>query len=161
MPSFDIVSEYDKHEMTNAVDQANRELGTRYDFRGVEASIELQDGQIVLAAEEEFQLEQLYMMLANALTKRKLDLRVLGEPQDHKSGKQVKRTYPLKAGIEQAEAKKLVKKIKDSKIKVQAAIQGDQLRVTGKKRDDLQQVIQMLKEDESVSVPLQFQNFRD
>ncbi|WP_369602088.1 YajQ family cyclic di-GMP-binding protein [Hahella sp. SMD15-11] len=161
MPSFDIVSEFDKHELTNAVDQANRELTTRYDFRGVEASFELQEGQIVMAAEEEFQLEQMHMMLATAMSKRKLDLRILGEPQDSKSGKQVKRAYPLKSGIDQAEAKKLVKKIKDSKIKVQASIQGDQLRVTGKKRDDLQQVIQMLREDDSVSVPLQFQNFRD
>lgn len=161
MPSFDVVSEYDRHEMTNAVDQANRELDTRYDFRGVEASFELEEGRVVLAAENEGQLEQMAMMLRTALGKRKLDMRVLGKAESSKAGKQVKRTYPLQAGIETAKAKSMVKKIKDSKIKVQAQIQGDQVRVTGKKRDDLQEVMQLLRGDESFGIPLQFNNFRD
>lgn len=161
MPSFDIVSEYDRHEVTNAVDQANRELDTRYDFRGVEASFELQESAVELAAEQEFQLEQMAMMLRTALSKRKVDMRVMGDPQTNKSGRQIKRNYPLHAGIETPKAKSIVKKIKDSKIKVQAQIQGEQVRVTGKKRDDLQAVMQLVREDESIGLPLQFNNFRD
>src|SRR5690606_37191533 len=112
MPSFDIVSEVDKHELTNAVDQANRELSTRYDFRGVEASFELGTDQITLTAEEEFQIEQMLPMLQMALAKRKIDQRVLGEAKDQKSGKQVKRTYPVKQGVDQTTGKQIVKMIK-------------------------------------------------
>ncbi|WP_020409573.1 YajQ family cyclic di-GMP-binding protein [Hahella ganghwensis] len=161
MPSFDIVSEFDRHELTNAVDQANRELETRYDFRGVEASFELSEKSVDLEAEQDFQLEQMFMMLTTTMSKRKVDLRTLGEPSDTKSGKLVKRSYPLKEGIDQKAAKDMVKKIKESKIKVQASIQGDQVRVTGKKRDDLQEVMQLLRGDESIELALQFNNFRD
>ena len=161
MPSFDIVSEVDKHELTNAVDQANRELGTRYDFRGVEASFEQGEDQITLSAQEEFQIEQMLPMLQMALAKRKLDQRILGESKDSKSGKQVKRSYPIKQGIDQTTAKQIVKMIKESKIKVQAAIQGDTVRVTGKKRDDLQEAIALLRGTEEIELPLQFNNFRD
>ncbi len=161
MPSFDIVSEVDKHELTNAVDQANRELSTRYDFRGVEASFELGTDQITLTAEEEFQIEQMLPMLQMALAKRKIDQRVLGEAKDQKSGKQVKRTYPVKQGVDQTTGKQIVKMIKDSKIKVQASIQGDSVRVTGKKRDDLQEVIALLRGSDEIELPLQFNNFRD
>jgi len=161
MPFFDIVSEFDQHEMRNAVDQANRELTTRYDFRGVVASFELGEGRIELAAEQDFQLEQMFLMLTTAMSKRKVDLKSLGEATDSKAGKAVKRSYTLRQGIDQKTAKYMVKQIKASKLKVQTAIQGDQLRVTGKKRDDLQQVIAMMKEDESIEVALQFTNFRD
>ncbi len=161
MPSFDIVSEFDRHELTNAVDQANRELETRFDFRGVDASFSLSEKSIEMAAEQEFQLDQMFMMLTTTMSKRKLDLRTLGEPGDTKSGKQVKRSYPLKEGIDQKNAKDMVKKIKESKIKVQTSIQGDQLRVAGKKRDDLQEVMQLLRGDESIELALQFTNFRD
>lgn len=161
MPSFDIVSEVDKHELTNAVDQANRELSTRYDFRGVEASFELGTDQVTLTAQEEFQIEQMVPMLQIALAKRKIDQRVLGEAKDQKSGKHVKRTFPIKQGVDQTTAKQIVKMIKDSKLKVQAAIQGDAVRVTGKKRDDLQEVIAFLRGNEEIELPLQFNNFRD
>ncbi len=161
MPSFDIVSEVDKHELTNAVDQANRELETRYDFRGVEASFELGTDQVTLAAQEEFQIDQMLPMLQMALAKRKIDQRVLGESKDSKSGKQVKRSFAIKQGIDQPTAKQVVKIIKDSKVKVQASIQGDSVRVTGKKRDDLQEAIALLRGSEEIELPLQFNNFRD
>src|SRR5690606_21023910 len=161
MPSFDIVSEVDKHELTNAVDQANRELETRYDFRGVEASFELGSDQVTLAAQEEFQIDQMLPMLQMALAKRKIDQRVLGESKDSKSGKQVKRSFAIKQGIDQPTAKQVVKIIKDSKVKVQASIQGDSVRVTGKKRDDLQEAIALLRGSEEIELPLQFNNFRD
>ncbi len=161
MPSFDIVSEVDKHELTNAVDQANRDLETRYDFRGVEASFELGSDQVTLAAQEEFQIDQMLPMLQMALAKRKIDQRVLGESKDSKSGKQVKRSFAVKQGVDQPTAKQIVKIIKDSKVKVQASIQGDSVRVTGKKRDDLQEAIALLRGTEEVELPLQFNNFRD
>ena len=161
MPSFDIVSEVDKHELTNAVDQANRELETRYDFRGVEASFELGSDQVTLAAQEDFQIDQMLPMLQMALAKRKIDQRVLGESKDSKSGKQVKRSFAIKQGIDQPTAKQVVKIIKDSKVKVQASIQGDSVRVTGKKRDDLQEAIALLRGSEEIELPLQFNNFRD
>ncbi|MDX5297924.1 MAG: YajQ family cyclic di-GMP-binding protein [Gammaproteobacteria bacterium] len=161
MPSFDIVSELNMHEVTNAVDQANRELGSRFDFRGVEASFELGKDTVTMAAQEEFQLQQMEPMLQMAFIKRKLDSRALGEHTESKSGKQVKWTYPLKQGVDQTTAKKIVKMIKDAKLKVQAAIQGDSVRVTGKKRDDLQEVIAFLRGSEEIEIPLQFNNFRD
>lgn len=161
MPSFDIVSEFDRHEMNNAVDQANRELSTRFDFRNVDARFELNDKHVELIAEHDFQIEQMAQMLRATMSKRKLDVRVLGDGGESRSGKQVKRSFPLQEGIPQKTAKEIVKKIKDSKAKVQASIQGDQVRVTGKKRDDLQGVMQDLRADESIEVPLQFNNFRD
>ena len=160
MPSFDIVSEIDMHEVTNAVDQAKRELGNRWDFKNVEADIELEGERITISAQEEFQLEQLKDMLRMAFAKRNIDTRALAEEGDSKAGKLVKQHFTLKQGIETDKAKKIVKMIKDQKMKVQASIQGDKVRVTGKKRDDLQEVIAMLR-DSDLELPLQFNNFRD
>ncbi len=160
MPSFDIVSEIDMHEVTNAVDQANRELGNRWDFKNVDANIEKDDKGITVSAEQEFQLEQLLEVLRMAFAKRNIDSRALSEDGESKAGKLVKQHLTLKQGIKTDMAKKIVKMIKDAKMKVQASIQGDKVRVTGKKRDDLQAVMAMLREAE-LDIPLQFNNFRD
>ncbi|MDX1754706.1 MAG: YajQ family cyclic di-GMP-binding protein [Marinobacter sp.] len=160
MPSFDIVSEVDLHEVTNAVDQAKRELGNRWDFKNVEADIEQDDKGITLSAEQDFQLEQLQDILRMTFAKRNIDSRALAEDGDSKAGKLVKKHFTLKQGIETDMAKKIVKMIKDAKLKVQSSIQGDKVRVTGKKRDDLQSAIALLKEAE-LELPLQFNNFRD
>ncbi len=160
MPSFDIVSEVEMNEVRNAVENANRELTTRFDFRGVEASFELGDDKVKLSADAEFQLQQMRDMLRGALIKRGIDVRVLDPGSIVRSGKRHIQDLGFRQGIDTALAKKLVKQIKDSKIKVQASIQGEQLRVTGKKRDDLQQVMALLRQDEQEQ-PLQFNNFRD
>jgi len=160
MPSFDIVSEIDMHEVTNAVDQAKRELGNRWDFKNVEADVELSDKELTISAEQEFQLEQLMDMVRMAFAKRNIDTRALSENGDSKAGKLVKQHLQLKQGIETDMAKKIVKMIKEAKLKVQASIQGDKVRFTGKKRDDLQTAIALLKESE-LDIPLQFNNFRD
>ncbi|MCW9051027.1 MAG: YajQ family cyclic di-GMP-binding protein [Motiliproteus sp.] len=160
MPSFDIVSELDLHEVSNAVDQANREVGTRYDFKGVNASFDLSDDEIVMAAEGDFQLQQMRDILIGKLVKRNIDAKALEFNPSAKSGMQVKQQIGLKQGLDQPTAKKIVKLIKEKKMKVQAAIQGDQVRVTGKKRDDLQNVIAVLRESD-IDLPLQYNNFRD
>ncbi len=160
MPSFDIVSEVDMHEITNAVDQATREVSTRFDFRGVDARIELKGEVITLFADVEFQLKQLLDILYNKMTKRNVDIGYLDADKVEGVGKQVRQRMNLKQGIDSLTAKKIVKMIKDKKLKVQAQIQGDQVRVTGKKRDDLQAVMNFLR-GESIDVPLQFNNFRD
>ncbi len=160
MPSFDIVSEVDMHEITNAVDQATREASTRFDFRGVDARIELKGEVITLFADVEFQLKQLLDILYNKMTKRNVDIGYLDADKVEGVGKQVRQRLSLKQGIDSLTAKKIVKMIKDKKLKVQAQIQGDQVRVTGKKRDDLQTVMNFLR-GESLDVPLQFNNFRD
>ncbi|MDV2858018.1 MULTISPECIES: YajQ family cyclic di-GMP-binding protein [Oceanimonas] len=160
MPSFDIVSEVEMNEVRNAVENASRELTTRYDFRGVEASFELNDNKVKLEAEADMQLQQMRDILRGALIKRGIDVRVLDAGSINRTGKRHVQEMSFLQGIDSALAKKLVKKIKDSKIKVQASIQGEQLRVTGKKRDDLQQVIALLRAEEQEQ-PLQFNNFRD
>ncbi len=160
MPSFDIVSEFDSHEVSNAVDQANREVSTRFDFKGSDAKFELQDEQITLIAESTFQLQQMLPILYSKMTKRGIDIACLETGEAKTSGKTAQQVLTLKQGLETPLAKKIVKMIKDKKLKVQAAIQGEKIRVTGKKRDDLQKVIQMLKEAE-LEQPLQFDNFRD
>ena len=161
MPSFDIVSEVDMHELANSVDQANRELTTRYDFRGVDASFEKSgDNQIVLTADADFQLTQMVEMLKTKMVKRKIDVKCLEVKDHYGSGKQVKQDVIVRQGLDKEIAKKIVKMIKDAKLKVQAAIQGDQVRVTGKKRDDLQTAIALLK-DADLNMPLQYNNFRD
>ncbi len=160
MPSFDIVSEIDMHEVTNAVDQARRDLGNRWDFKNVDASFELDDKGITIAAEQEFQLEQLMDMLRMAFAKRNIDARALSEDGESKAGKLVRQHLVLRQGIETDMAKKMVKLIKDAKLKVQSSIQGDKVRVTGKKRDDLQEAIALLRESD-LDLPLQFNNFRD
>jgi len=160
MPSFDTVSEIDMHEMTNAVDQASRELTTRFDFRGVDAKFELNDDVVTLFAEVEFQLSQMIDILYNKMTKRNIDVGALESGKVEGVGKQVRRKLSLRQGIDTATAKKIVKLIKDKKLKVQAQIQGEQVRVTGKKRDDLQEVMTLLRSSD-VGMPLQFNNFRD
>ncbi|MEJ2130303.1 MAG: YajQ family cyclic di-GMP-binding protein [Gammaproteobacteria bacterium] len=160
MPSFDVVSEVDMHEVTNALDQARRELRTRFDFRGVDASFELTDGNIVVSAQEEFQLKQLGDILRDKLAKRKVDVACLEEAGMEAVGKQKRQSYRVRQGIDRDSSRKIVKLIKDTKIKVQAAVQGEKVRVTGKKRDDLQEVISALRKAE-LALPLQFTNFRD
>ena len=160
MPSFDIVSEVAINEVQNAVENANRELQTRFDFRGVEASFELNKEVIKMAADADFQLKQMIDILRDKMLKRNIDSSCLdiGEPEH--SGRRYFQEVKLKQGIESDMAKKLVKLIKDSKIKVQAAIQGDEVRVTGKKRDDLQEVMALVRGGE-LGQPFQFTNFRD
>lgn len=160
MPSFDVVSEVDMHEVTNAVDQANREVGTRFDFKGVDARFERKEDVITLIAEVEFQLQQMMDILRAKLAKRGVDFSCLEEKDPEIAGKQARQTVKLRQGIDQPLAKQIIKLIKDSKIKVQAQIQGDQVRVTGKKRDELQEVIAMLRKAE-LELPLQFTNFRE
>lgn len=160
MPSFDVVSEVDIHELTNAVDQANRELSTRFDFKGVDAKFVLEDSVIKQTAPSDFQLEQMTVILRQRLTARKIDASCLdfGDIQTNLAG--ARQDVTVKQGIEQKVAKKIAATIKEAKIKVESQINGDKLRVTGKKRDDLQEVMALLKK-ETFEVPLQFDNFRD
>ncbi len=160
MPSFDVVSDFDSHEASNAVDQANREVNTRFDFKGTGSKFEL-DGQVVsLTTQSDFQLKQMMDILQQKLNKRGVDIGCMEEQEPEFSGNEARQKVVLRRGIDIDRARKLVKQIKASKLKVQAAIQGDKLRVTGKKRDDLQTVIGMLKETD-VGLPLQYENFRD
>ncbi|MDO8843330.1 MAG: YajQ family cyclic di-GMP-binding protein [Methylicorpusculum sp.] len=160
MPSFDIVSEFDSHEATNAVDQANREVTTRFDFKGSGANYALKDGLVTMSASSEFQLQQMLDILNMKLTKRGIDISCLEVAEPKITGRTAQQIVTLKQGIESDLARKIVKLVKDKKLKVQAAIQGDKVRVTGKKLDDLQDVIAMLKQEE-LDMPLQFNNFRD
>ncbi len=160
MPSFDIVSEIELQEVHNAVDNASRELGTRFDFRGVEASFEWTKDGTKISAEGDFQLKQMADILRNKLVQRKIDANAMDLSDAVHSGKIVTQTVTFKDGIETAIAKKIVKLIKDSKLKVQATIQGEQVRVTGKKRDELQAVMRLVKEAD-LGQPFQFNNFRD
>ena len=160
MPSFDIVSEVDMHELANALDQANREVGTRFDFKGVDAKFELKDSQVLLEAQVEFQIEQMLDILKSKLVKRGIDVASLKTADVELVGQRASMKATIQQGIEAEIARKIVKKVKDQKMKVQVAIQGDKLRVTGKKRDDLQEVIALLR-DENYGLPLQFNNFRD
>ncbi|SDI28738.1 YajQ family cyclic di-GMP-binding protein [Pseudomonas abietaniphila] len=161
MPSFDVVSELDKHEVTNAVDNAIKELDRRYDLKG-KGSFEFteKDLLIKMTAEEGFQLEAMIEILKLALVKRKIDVQCLELKDPFASGKVMKQEATLKEGIDKELAKKIVAHIKEAKLKVQAAIQGEQVRVTGKKRDDLQEAIAALRAKE-FGMPLQFNNFRD
>ncbi len=160
MPSFDVVSEVDSHELTNAVDQANRELGTRFDFKGVDAKFELEETVITLSAPSDFQLKQMTDILNARLIARGIDARCLefGDVETNLAGARQKVT--VKQGIERELAKKIQSTLKGSKIKVDSQINGDKLRVNGKKRDDLQAAIALLKGSE-FEQPLQFDNFRD
>jgi len=160
MPSFDVVSEVNHHELSNAVDQANREVTTRFDFKGTGSNFELAGNLVTMNTQSEFQLQQMYDILCNKLVKRGVDIACLELGDPNVQLKTAVQQVTVREGIDTAEAKKMIKLIKDRKMKVQAAIQGDQLRVTGKKRDDLQEVIALLKEG-SFAMPLQFKNFRD
>jgi uncharacterized protein YajQ (UPF0234 family) len=160
MPSFDIVSEINLEEVRNAVDNANREISTRFDFRGVEASFELKESIVTMTADNDFQLKQMLDILRGTCVKRSVDTAAFEEKDVQHIGKIYKQAIAFKQGIEQDTAKKLIKQIKDAKMKVQASIQGDQVRITGKKRDDLQQVMALAKSAE-LDQPVQFTNFRD
>lgn len=159
MPSFDVVSELDKHELTNAVDNAMKELDRRFDLRG-KCSMEFKDKTVTLTAEADFMLEQMLDILRGSLIKRKIDCQCMEVKDAYASGKVVKQEASFREGIDKELAKKIVAHIKDAKLKVQAAIQGEQVRVTGKKRDDLQECIASLRSKE-FDMPLQYNNFRD
>ena len=160
MPSFDVVSEIDKHELTNAVDQMNREISNRFDFKGSDAKVTLGDGVMNVEAENEFQIKQIEDIVYKKLAGRSIDTRCLDKGDIEERGMRAYQTIKVREGVDKELAKKIVKMIKDEKLKVQAAIQGEQVRVTGKKRDDLQQVIAMLKASD-IDLPLQYINFRD
>ena len=161
MPSFDVVLEANMVEVRNAVDQANKEVATRFDFKGSDARIEQKERELTAYADSEFQLNQLRDILTGRMTKRSIDVRFLDSGKIEKiGGDKVKQVIKVKNGVEADVAKKIVKVIKDSKMKVQASIQGDAVRVTGAKRDDLQSAIALLKKDVS-ELPLDFNNFRD
>lgn len=161
MPSFDVVSEVNKVELTNSLDQANKEITNRFDFKGSDARIESKELELTIYADDDFKLGQVKEVLINKMTKRGIDTRVLEDGTKEKvSGNKMKETITVKNGIAQDLGKKMVKLIKDSKMKVQASIQGETVRVTGAKRDDLQQAMQLLKDGIS-EIPLQFNNFRD
>ena len=160
MPSFDTVSELNAHEVANAVDQANRELSQRFDFKGTKAVFELEEFTVKIKAEVEFQLKQMLDILKQRLSKRGVDLSCIEVKDPVTNLASAQQDVILRQGIDQEVGKKLVRLIKDSKLKVQASIQGDKMRVTGKNRDDLQSAIQLLRAAK-VEMPLQFNNFRD
>ena len=161
MPSFDTVCEPNLVEVRNAVDNTAKEIGTRFDFKGTSAAIELKDKDITLIGDADFQLVQIEDILRNKLTKRSVDVRFLDKGAVQKiGGDKVKQVFKVKSGIESEQAKKITRIIKDSKLKVQAAIQGDAVRVTGAKRDDLQAAMAVVRKEMS-DLPLSFNNFRD
>ena len=160
MPSFDVVSEVDMHELTNAVDQANKEVTTRYDFKGKDASFELSGHEVILLGESKFQLGQMLDIFRIKLSRRGVDVDCMETQPAEESGLKARQKIIIKEGLDSESAKKITKLIKEKKFKVQAQIQNEQVRVTGKKRDDLQSVMSMLKA-EGLGIPLQFKNFRD
>ncbi len=161
MPSFDIVSEVNEVELRHAVENALREMGTRFDFRGVESSIELKELTVTLKSESDFQVRQLEDLFRNHCTKRNVSAAGIDiEDKPVHSGKTYSLNMTFKQGIDQPIAKEIIKLIKDNKLKVQASIQGDKVRITGKKRDDLQDTIAFLKKSD-IELPLQFENFRE
>jgi uncharacterized protein YajQ (UPF0234 family) len=161
MPSFDVVSEADMIEVKNAVEQSNKEITTRFDFKGSSAKVEQKDNELTAFADADFQLSQVRDVLTNKLAKRKVDVRFLDAGKIEKiGGDKVKQVIKIKNGLETEAAKKITRIIKDSKMKVQASIQGESVRVTGAKRDDLQAAMAMLRK-EVKDTPLEFNNFRD
>ncbi len=160
MPTFDVVSEFDGHEAANAVDQANREVGTRFDFKGTDSKFELEGDVITMRSQSDFQLTQMLDILRQKISKRGIDLGCMQVEKPDISLNDARQKIILRKGIDADLARKLVKVLKGSKLKVQAAIQGDKLRVSGKKRDDLQDAIRLLK-DTDTELPLQYENFRD
>lgn len=160
MPTFDVVSEFDGHEAANAVDQANREVGTRFDFKGTDSKFELEGDVITMKSQSDFQLTQMLDILRQKISKRGIDLGCMQVEKPDISLNDARQKIILRKGIDADLARKLVKVLKGSKLKVQASVQGDKLRVSGKKRDDLQDAIRLLK-DTDTELPLQYENFRD
>jgi cyclic-di-GMP-binding protein len=160
MPSFDIVSEVDLHELNNAVDNSNRAISQRFDFKGTNTEVRINKEEVIISSESEFQVDQVLSIVHTEMVRRKIDINSLEESQAKANGRQVEKKLSLRQGIDKETAKKIIKLIKDSKIKVQASIQGEQVRVTGKKRDDLQSVMSTLKQSK-LDLPLQYTNFRD
>ncbi len=160
MPTFDVVSELDMHEVNNAVDQANKEITTRYDFKNTNARFELTDNTVMMKAPSDFQLKQMQDILRLKLSKRGIDVACIEESEPEIALNEARQLLTLRYGLNSELSKKIQKMIKNSKLKVQASIQGDKVRVSGKKRDDLQSVIGLLKEAE-LDLPLQYTNFRD
>jgi uncharacterized protein YajQ (UPF0234 family) len=160
MPSFDVVSEFDAHEASNAIDQANREVGNRFDFKGTGSKYVLEEQVVTLTSQADFQLQQMMDILRLKLAKRGIDVGCMKEEEVEITGSEARQKVILRKGIDTPLARDLVKQIKASKIKVQSSIQGEKLRINGKKRDDLQAVIALLK-DSKTELPLQYENFRD
>ncbi len=160
MPSFDVISEVDKHELTNAVDQATRELTNRFDFKGIDAGFELDGFVITLSAPSDFQLKQMLEILRARLTARRIDVRALDVAEAEINLASAKQKVTVKQGIEQPIAKKIIAEIKAAKLKVETQINGDKLRISGKKKDDLQLAMALLRKS-AIEQPLQFDNFRD
>jgi cyclic-di-GMP-binding protein len=161
MPSFDIVSEVNQVELKNAIDQTNKEITNRFDFKGSDARVELVDKALTVFADDDFKIAQVYDVLIGKMTKRNVDVRALQRAKSEKiGGDKMKQVITVKVGVDQELGKRIQKMVKDSKLKVQASIQGDVVRISGAKRDDLQQVITMMKKNVT-DHPLQFANFRD
>ncbi len=161
MPSFDVVCKPDLIELRNAVDQVNKEIGTRFDFKGSDSKVELNENTIMVFADDDFKLEQVAEIIRNKCAKRNVDVRFLVfDKKEKMSGDKIKQTVTVKNGLDKDLAKQVVKEIKDSKMKVQASIQGDTVRIQGAKRDDLQSAIALLKQ-KVTETPLGFENFRD
>ena len=160
MPSFDVVSDFDAHEATNAVDQANREVPTRFDFKGTGSIYELDGATIFLSTQSDFQLKQMMDILKQKISKRGIDIGCLEVEEPEITGTVARQNIIMRKGIDILLAKTLVKNIKSTKLKVQVSIQGDKLRISGKKRDDLQSVISLLRKTDC-GLPLQYENFRD
>ena len=160
MPSFDVVSQINMHELANAIDQANREVSNRFDFKGTNSRVDHEGDMITLVAPSEFQINQINDILRTKLSKRGIDIGCLDYGEVQETGREARQQLIARQGIDRELARKITKLIKDTKLKVQAAVQGDQIRVSGKKRDDLQSVIAVLKEQQ-LDLPLQYINFRD
>ena len=160
MPSFDVVSEIEQHELVNAIDQANREVSTRFDFKGTNSKVELSEWVLTIISKSEFQVKQINNILENKINKRGIDIRCLEYSEIIENNNEARQIVTIKKGINKDKAKRIVKMIKNSKLKLQASIQGEQVRISGKKRDDLQNAISELKEAK-FDIPLQYINFRD
>ena len=160
MPSFDVVSEIEQHELVNAIDQANREISTRFDFKGTNSKIELSEWVLTIISKSEFQVKQMNDILENKINKRGIDIRCLEYGEITENNNEARQIVTIKKGINKDKAKIIVKMIKNSKLKLQASIQGEQVRISGKKRDNLQDAISELKEAK-FDIPLQYINFRD
>lgn len=160
MPSFDVVSEIEQHELANAIDQANREIGNRFDFKGSNSKIEKVEDSLTITSSSEFQVKQIHDILENKVAKRGIDIRCLEYGDIVENNNQARQVIKIRKGVDADLARKIVKMIKDMKLKVQANIQGDQVRITGKKRDDLQHAISEIKAAK-FDLPLQYVNFRD